>query len=309
MRSLANLSQVVFREPWLVDSEVYEALQLQVLQALGLGDHPGAGVAVTEEALEGAGDPLCDARLPDTGERVPIGYFHTMERAPGVARVPLYGMTTKGLRRWEYYYCSSACLDYFMQGVTQAAEHPDIHSIVLDFRSPGGIVAGVPEAARLIREVAAGKDVFAFTDTKACSSAFWLYSAAGTRFCTPSSFLGGIGAVIRTVDRTKAKELMGIKETIFQSGKHKGAESGLRPLNAEERRIFQERVEMIGDEFREAVREYLPGVDEGAMEGLGYFGEEAAALGLTDQVVDSFDAMLAELGLLESSPFAQGFSL
>ena len=294
MPSKAEIAKLVFREPWLLHPETHQMLMLELIH--------GMGFAEDGEELP---DVSADARLPKhyewwNGEKEEINYFLTMEEAPGVARVPLNGIVAKRLSRYAYYWLGAACLDRFVQGLQQAAAKPEIHTIAVDINSPGGVVTFVEETGRAIERVAreSGKRVLGFTDTQACSSAYWILASCPKIYCTPSSQLGCIGTYMYSLDHSEALRKAGIKEFLFEAGRHKGANAGVRPYTKEEEDIYQGIVDAVHAKFKAAVGRLRPGVPEDAMEGLWYFGEEAWSLGLADDLVDGYDDMLRAEGLI-----------
>ena len=100
--------------------------------------------------------------------------------------------------------------------------NPNVQRIVLDIDSPGGTVAGTPEAAAQIAAANKVKRVDAWTGNLMCSAAYYL--AAGCRgvYAAPSATVGSIGVYLPVVDRSEMYKAMGVKVDIIKSGKYKG---------------------------------------------------------------------------------------
>lgn len=113
----------------------------------------------------------------------------------------------------------------------QAANDPQVGSILLDVNSPGGTVAGVTELAAEIRAIAKQKPVTAHVNALAASAAYWAISGATEIVSTPSGEVGSIGVITAHVDTSKADAQKGVTRTIISAGKYKAEGAG--PLTEE----------------------------------------------------------------------------
>lgn len=141
------------------------------------------------------------------------------------------------------------------RAVESAAADPKAEAIVLDVDSPGGYVAGVPEAADKILAARKTKPVYAVANHTAASAAYWLASQASDLAVAPSGEVGSIGVLAAHVDQTKLEEMMGVKTTLITSGAspHKTEGYPQVPLTDEARADMQASVDYFAKMFIGAV--------------------------------------------------------
>jgi len=187
--------------------------------------------------------------------------------------------------------CGAFSLAEFKNEMASLLKNPSIETIILNIDSPGGVVTGLPEAAKFLAKVADEKNLVAFTDGQMCSAAYWLGCQASTLFATASSEVGSIGVYCAHIDQTRAMELEGLKVDLFKGGKHKAMGFPGIPLTEEERGIIQAGVDKTYSQFKQAVLANR-NVDDETMQGLTYDGDEALDLGLIDSIEDDLTKLI-----------------
>lgn len=186
------------------------------------------------------------------------------------------------------------------RSVTAAANDKDVSSIVLDIDSPGGAVAGVPEAAAAIREAAMRKPVHAVANHMAASAAYWLGSQATTFSASPSAMVGSIGVVRRHVDETGAIEKEGLKVTTIATAKHKTEGYSTSPITDETAAYMLGEAQKIHGRFVGDVASgrgtTVENVNANYGQGRVLMADEAKMLGMIDRVatLDQVVAMARE---------------
>jgi len=120
-----------------------------------------------------------------------------------------------------------------------------VRRIVLYIDSPGGAVVGIPEFAQSIFEARQEKEIVAFTDTCACSGAYYLASAAEQFVATPSSVIGSIGVYTALVKMKQEN----VEVHVVQAGSKKTFGSPYTELSDEEMQFFADRVDKIYEQF------------------------------------------------------------
>jgi len=204
--------------------------------------------------------------------------------------LPVYGIIGKHLSLMEM--MSGSCdLDQVNAALDVAANNSAIKKVVLDFRSPGGTVTGIPETARKIAALAETKKVVSFTDSECCSGALWLASQAGEFYCTESAEVGSVGVYLALLDKSRMYENEGVKFNAISAGKYKLSGASFRPLSSDERRMFQADVDKIHEQFKSAVRANRSVPDE-SLEGQIFTGPDAVTAGLVDSLVDDIEDLL-----------------
>lgn len=172
--------------------------------------------------------------------------------------------------------------------LTRLAADPNIGAIVLDWDSPGGSVAGVPEAADKIRQFAKSKPVYSLANAGAFSAAYWLGSAATKTFVTPSGAVGSVGVWTMHIDASKMMEDVGWDVTLISAGKYKVEGHPYGPLDDEARDAIQADVDAYYDMFVKAVAKNrgvsVDTVRNGYGEGRTVMAKPALSEGMVDGI-------------------------
>ncbi len=287
--SYPRILQKVFAEPWLITAEAHLNIQ-RLLQSRLAETYAPPKIETTTSAPAAS-----DRRMPDHVMTMfgpkPAQYYQLLPG--GIARInSVRGIIGKRITAMELD-CGACSLDHYMHAVDLALADEQVRSVVIDFDSPGGVSIGVAEAARHTAAAFAATDktVVGFVETVACSAAQWLLAACPLVVATPSAWLGSIGAYSYYVNRAHDDE----GGLLFQAGKYKAA--GLRELSEEEIEMKQAELDRLHADFKAAIWEHRPDVPESAMEGQVIEGRAALDLGLADLLVDTFEDMVAQLGL------------
>jgi signal peptide peptidase SppA len=170
---------------------------------------------------------------------------------------------------------------------------PRVKTIIFAVDSPGGTSVGVPELANRIR--ASKKQTIAFTDSEACSAAYWLASQCEQVYATPSASVGSIGCYIAYLDESQAYADEGLKVDVIKSGKFKGAGIPGTSLDANQKAMLQEEVSEIHEEFKAAVKAVRTFASDESLEAKIYSGKKAAENGLITGIVNGFDELMESL--------------
>lgn len=172
---------------------------------------------------------------------------------------------------------------------------PDGSTVVLWFRSPGGIITGIPETAELMRKVGKKKRILAFTDDLCASAAYWLASQCESIHATPTAAVGSIGVYIAFYDFCAYLEKNGIKLELFKAGNLKAMGMPGNPLSDEESAHLQASVD---DGYRQFTRDVLRSRDiaKDTMQGQTLDGANAKAANLVDTFWPSAAAFFAAVG-------------
>jgi signal peptide peptidase SppA len=179
--------------------------------------------------------------------------------------------------------------------VRAAMAEPSIGAVVLSIDSPGGMVAGIPEAAAVMRAARGPKPFIAVVDPVMASAAYWLGAQADEVVSTPSGISGSIGVVVTHVDESEALKRAGLAVTEITHGRRKTEDSGVKPLTDEARAAIQARIDYFGGLFESDVAKGRR-VSVGAVrakfgEGAVFTARDAAAAGLVDRVATMEDVL------------------
>jgi signal peptide peptidase SppA len=262
---LQDLIQQIYYEPSLITPAGHASIRRIVECHL-------AGTRELFEARE-PGQNIC-------GDKVEVAQMVIDEQ--GIAHIPIGGAIGKNLTPFDRGRGAVDVNDVSAE-LRQAEGSSRVRGIILDFDSPGGMVAGTPELAKEIERVK--KPIYAFTDGMMASAAYWLGSASDGIFSTLTASVGSIGVYIPWIDQTKAFEMEGLKVELIKAGKLKGMGFPGTELTAEQRAFLQERVDEIYSMFKSHVVAHRPGVKDESMQGQTFMGTQAYGRGLVDAIV------------------------
>lgn len=196
-------------------------------------------------------------------------------RSGVTAVIPIKGVLTAGLHP-VYRVIGYEDANMIAGWVRDAAADDSIEQILLDIDSPGGMVTGVPELGEAVDAASQVKEVLAHSAGMMCSAAYWAASQADAVYCTPSADVGSIGVYQVTEDWSQFFKEMGVELTIFKSGDLKATGHPDFPLTKEQKEYLQAEVDLIGEQFRGAVKSKRTRVSADSMLGQSFLGIEAA---------------------------------
>ena len=281
---MANITRIVralYCEPWLIQPEMHARL-CDIARDHMTGEAHGDGGRALEFAY---GD-----KMQRASQREKVNIIQ------GVAVVEVDGVIG---RKFSSFINSSGVVsvDVLAEVVKETAVREDVKAILLDIDSPGGTVAGTPEAYREISEAAKTKPVVVWTGGMLASAAYWIAVGADAIFADESADVGSIGVYLSLLDCSRQFEAQGIDVELFKTGKYKAMGLPGTSLTDEQRELLQEGVDEIYAKFTSAVTSNRR-VDETAMEGQTFSGDRAVEVGLIDGIM-SFDAALAYAASLQ----------
>lgn len=176
------------------------------------------------------------------------------------------------------------------------ALHSTADKIVLDIASPGGSVVGVHETYSRILALAEYKEVHGYVNTQACSAGYYLASACDHIAAAPSAIVGSIGVYLAMIDQSRRLDAAGVKVNVMQGGKWKTVGADHKPLADDERAMLQAKVDTLYANFKAAVNERRPQVEDSTMQGQWFDASEGFTLGLVDELTgETLDEYVTKL--------------
>jgi signal peptide peptidase SppA len=266
-----HILQAIYSEPWLIKPQAHGVIREFMARRLA-GDQPPK-----REDGEFCGDKVEVAQAEEIKD--------------GVYLIPVGGILARKVGKFERAMGVVDTLD-IRDELDWAEESKDIHSIVMDFDSPGGIVTGTPELADRIAAV--DKPLFAFTGSMMCSAAYWLAAGAKRIYATKGADIGSIGVYIPFYDESAAYENAGVKVEMFRSGDYKGMGFPGTSLTDAQRKQLQGEVITLANDFQQHILS-LRDVPIDAMQGQSFMGNQALANGLIDELVGGIEDVLSLL--------------
>lgn len=172
----------------------------------------------------------------------------------------------------------------FMQELKVAESNPAFVAHLLYIDSPGGEVFGLNEAHHLISQLT--KPVYALVESRCCSAAYYLASAAQKIYTTsPLSTVGSIGCMATLLDDRAYFEKMGVKEVdIYATKSIRKNKTYMDALDGKVKDYITKVLDPAMALFETNVRGARPNVNETVFEGDSYYANEALQLGLIDGV-------------------------
>ncbi len=171
----------------------------------------------------------------------------------------------------------------------QYLEDDGVKAIILRIDSPGGGVGPSQEIYREIMRIKSNskRKVVTSMGSVAASGGYYIASASDLIVANPGTITGSIGVVMQFSNFEELLKKIGIKGVVLKSGEHKDIGSPFREMTPEEKRIMQEVLDNVHQQFIQAVaegrkleRSKVAEVADGRI----LTGEQAKNLGLVDRL-------------------------
>lgn len=200
------------------------------------------------------------------------------------AIIPLHGTMLK-----YGTYCSYGTTE-LADLLRQAADTPNIMSVLLDIDSGGGSVDAIaPLIDAITYTKANGKPVVAHCDL--CASAAYYVACHCDEIIASnaiSSEFGSIGVMMSFADYSKYYEVNGVKQHTIYSNLSTYKNAPFEAAKAGDyTRIKEEELDPLARSFQEAVKANRPNLKidtEGILQGKMFYAEEACLVGLADSI-------------------------
>ena len=166
-------------------------------------------------------------------------------------------------------------------------EDEGVKAIILRIDSPGGGVGPSQEIHREILKSKSKKKVVTSMGSVAASGGYYIACASDLIVANPGTITGSIGVLMQFSNFEELLKKIGIKGMVLKSGEHKDIGSPFREMTAEEKRIMQEVLDNVHQQFIQAVAEgrkldYSKVVQ--IADGRILTGEQAKSFGLVDKM-------------------------
>jgi protease-4 len=182
-----------------------------------------------------------------------------------------------------------------------------VKAIILRIDSPGGGVGPSQEIYREVLKAKQKKKMVTSMGAVAASGGYYVACASDLIVANPGTITGSIGVIMQFSNFEELLKKVGIKGVVLKSGEHKDIGSPFREMTPEEKKIMQETLDNVHQQFIRAVADgrnldqakVLPIADGRIMT-----GEQAKQLGLVDKMGNLDDAIeeAAKLVGIEGRP-------
>jgi protease-4 len=188
-------------------------------------------------------------------------------------------------------------------------QNPKVKGIILRIDSPGGAVGPSQEIYNAVARIRdeGGKKIVASLGSVAASGGYYIASAADSIFANPGTLTGSIGVIMAFSNIQDLIKKIGIRPEVIKSGAFKDAGSPVRSISKEERKLLQNLVDDVHQQFVEDVAKgrNLPAGDVGRLaDGRVYTGRQAFELKMIDHMgglQDAIDLLATQAGI-EGAP-------
>ncbi len=169
--------------------------------------------------------------------------------------------------------------------IKKADANTDVVAILLEINSPGGTAVASAEIADALLK--SNKTSVAWIREAGASGAYWIATATDHVVASPMSITGSIGVIASYIEFSGTLNRYNASYQRLVSGKLKDMGSPWKKISDEEEEVLQTGLDLIRNEFVNAVAENrglsVEAVDEIA-DGRFYIGRQALELGLIDQL-------------------------
>lgn len=201
---------------------------------------------------------------------------------------------------------SSTTSGALMRQFRKARQDDSVQAVLLRVNSPGGSAAATQEAAAELQKLKdSGKPVVVSMGDTAASGAYWLVAYGDKIYANPSTITGSIGVYMSYYDVQGLSEKLGVREEKIKSGPHKDIFSPFRPMTEEERRLTQNMVDDMYEQFVAVVAEqrHMDGEKVRSLaDGRVFTGVQAKEAGLVDELGNYYDALGYAGTLIHADP-------
>lgn len=174
--------------------------------------------------------------------------------------------------------------------LTKAEEDKHVKAIVLRINTPGGSVTAsdlVYHELKVFKKKRPVPIIAAIMDL-GTSGGYYIAMAADHILAHPSTITGSIGVIMVTMNAEGLLEKVGVQPAAIVSGPKKAMGSPFRPMNDEERAIFQGTIDHLFEQFLSVVKEGRPGLSmeqiRTVADGRIFTADIAKSKGLVDSI-------------------------
>jgi signal peptide peptidase SppA len=171
----------------------------------------------------------------------------------GIAVVPIHGVMVKRSQVWGWYDCGVRVgSDHWAEVISQLTERNDIDTIIMEFDTGGGQVAGTENLGEAVWKARkAGKLTMACVNEFCASAGLWVASQCEHIVVPNTGSMGSLGVYTLHFDDTKWLTEMGYEKTVVYRGAYKAIDE--RPIDADGKADLQRFIDGKYSSFIDAV--------------------------------------------------------
>ncbi len=181
-----------------------------------------------------------------------------------------------------------------VRDIKQFAEDPNIQGILVRVDSPGGGVAASQEIYEELKKCRTQKKVVVSMGAIAASGGYYVSLPSDLIVANPGTITGSIGVIMQFPIFEKLMQKIGIDYEVIKSKKHKDIGSPFRKMDEKERKLLQDVVTDVYEQFVQATCEARNLPRDSVLkfaDGRIITGNQAKKLGLVDTLGSFEDAV------------------
>ena len=195
-----------------------------------------------------------------------------------------------------------------IEQIHEHLEDAGVKAIVLRIDSPGGGVGPAQEIHREVQKARGKKKVITSMGSVAASGGYYIACASDLIVANPGTITGSIGVIMEFTNLEELLKKIGVKGVVVKAGEYKDVGSPFREMAPEEKKIMQDVIDNVHQQFIKAVVEGRKLEQSNVIkvaDGRIFTGEQALELKLVDRMGNLQDAidMAAEMVGIEGKPY------
>ena len=222
-----------------------------------------------------------------------------------IAVIDISGVISNAEESWGGTIANST---FICNQLSKAADDPEVKAVILRLNTPGGEVTAadmIYHEVKKFREQT-GKPVVVCMQSVAASGGVYIAVASDYIIANKLTTTGSIGVIAEGYNYTELFKKIGLKAEVYKSGPMKDLMNGARPRTPEEKRIMNEFIGEVYNDFVKVVAEGRPKLTVERIkntpigDGRFYSGRKALEYGLVDSLgyfEDSVDKAAAMAGI------------
>lgn len=145
----------------------------------------------------------------------------------------------------------------FLKQLKKYRDDENIKAVVIEVNSPGGVVGPSQEIYSEILKVRQNlkKPVVVVSTGLMASGAYYAAVAADKIVVAPGTMMGSIGVIMEFMNLEKLYDWAKVSRFSINTGKYKDSGAEYRTMRADERELFQELINDVFGQFKQAVAE------------------------------------------------------
>ena len=175
----------------------------------------------------------------------------------------------------------------YLKSLDEISKDEKIKGLIVRIDSPGGTVGSSQEVYSSLKDISIKIPVVASIVDVGASGGYLIACGADNIYANAGSITGSIGVISQYYDASKLLEFLKFNIEILKSGEYKDSGSPTRPLNENERKILNNLLIDIHEQFKEIVKKERGLTDvevDNVSQGQVFTGLEAKRLKLVDEI-------------------------